>query len=83
MDYESIAEKSNIQQYFDKEVLPHLLDAWIDWSKNKVGFEISFNRYFYKYVPPRDLNEIDVELKPISGEIQTLINEVCGVWLCK
>ena len=79
LDYEIAAEKANIQQYFDKEVLPHLPDAWIDWSKNKVGFEISFNRYFYKYVPPRDLHAIDVELKQLSGEIQALLNEVCGI----
>lgn len=79
LDYDSEEHKSNIQQYFDKEVLPHLPDAWIDWSKNKVGFEISFNRYFYKYVPPRILAEIDLELKKLSGEIQSLLNEVCGV----
>ncbi|MCX8514044.1 MAG: class I SAM-dependent DNA methyltransferase [Burkholderiales bacterium] len=79
LDYDSAEQKSNIQDYFDKEVLPHLPDAWIDWSKNKVGFEISFNRYFYKYAPPRDLHEIDIELKQLSGEIQQLLNEVCGI----
>jgi type I restriction enzyme M protein len=78
LDYESIEQKANIQQYFDKEVLPHLPDAWIDWSKNKVGFEISFNRYFYKYNPPRNLYEIDTELKQLSSEIQLLLNEICG-----
>lgn len=79
LDYESEEQKANIQQYFEKEVLPHLPDAWIDWSKNKVGFEVSFNRYFYKYTPPRDLEVIDLELKQLSSEIQVLLNEVCGV----
>ncbi len=79
LDYDSEEQTANIQQYFEKEVLPHVPDAWIDWGKNKVGFEISFNRYFYKYIPPRDLNEIDGELKLLSSEIQTLLNEVCGV----
>ncbi|MEN9946071.1 MAG: hypothetical protein RLZZ293_457, partial [Pseudomonadota bacterium] len=78
LNYDNNEQIANIQQYFNQEVLPHLPDAWIDWSKNKVGFEISFNRYFYKYVPPRDLGEIDAELKHLSSEIQLLLNEVCG-----
>ncbi len=79
LDYHSDAQKINIQEYFEREVLPHVPDAWIDWNKNKVGFEISFNRYFYKYTPPRDLAVIDSELKQLSSEIQLLLNEVCGV----
>ena len=79
LDYESDEQKANIQQYFEREVLPHVPNAWIDWSKNKVGFEVSFNRYFYKYVAPRELHTIDVELKQLSSEIQLLLNQVCGV----
>ena len=73
-----------IADYMDSEVLPHVSDAWVDNSfaderdgeTGKVGYEINFNRYFYKYVPPRDLHEIDAELKAIEKEIADLLNEV-------
>jgi type I restriction enzyme M protein len=45
-------------------VKPHVPDAWMDRSKDKVGYEINFNRYFYVFTPPRPLAEIDAELKP-------------------
>jgi type I restriction enzyme M protein len=59
-----------------REVLPHVPDAWIDESKTKVGYEINFNRYFYKYVPPRPLEEIEAELKQIENEIAEMLAEV-------
>ena len=55
--------KVDIDAYFEREVRPHVPDAWMDRSKDKVGYEINFNRHFYKYTPPRALEVIDAELK--------------------
>lgn len=75
-DTENVPLKEDIQAYFEREVLPHVPDAWIDNEKTKKGCEIPFNRYFYQYVPPRPLEVIDAELKALSGEILTLLKEV-------
>ena len=75
-DTENVPLKDNIRAYFEREVLPHVPDAWIDESKTKIGYEIPFNRYFYKYVPPRDLEEIDAELQALGREIMELLAEV-------
>jgi type I restriction enzyme M protein len=65
-----------IQAYFDAEVRPHVPDAWIDHAKTKVGYEIPFTRHFYKYIPPRPLEEIDADLNKLVGEIMELLQEV-------
>ena len=57
------AAVEKIETYFKREVLPHAPDAWIDHEKTKVGYEIPFNRHFYVFKPPRELAEIDAELK--------------------
>lgn len=75
-DTENVPLKDDIQAYFECEVLPHVPDAWIDHDKTKVGYEIPFNRHFYKYVPPRPLEEIDADLKKLSAEIMGLLQEV-------
>lgn len=75
-DTENVPLKDDIQAYFEREVLPHVPDAWIDHDKTKVGYEIPFNRHFYKYVPPRSLEEIDANLKALSAEIMGLLQEV-------
>jgi type I restriction enzyme M protein len=70
--------------YVEREVLPFVPDAWVDegYTDNqdgrvgRVGYEINFNRYFYKYVPPRPLEEIDAELKTLEAEIAGLLKEV-------
>ena len=67
---------ATIQAYFDAEVAPHVPDAWIDQRKTKVGYEIPFTRIFYKYVPPRPLEEIDKDLKDKVAKILTLLKEV-------
>lgn len=64
------------EEYFKREVLPHVPDAWIDHSKTKVGYEIPFNRHFYRYELPRPLEEIEAEIKELEGEIITLLREV-------
>ena len=72
------------EAYFNKEVAPHVKDAWIDAGKcderdeqiGVVGYEIPFNRHFYQYEPPRDLKEIDADLDLLSGEIMEMLREV-------
>lgn len=75
-DYENVPLKEDITTYMKREVLPHVPDAWVDESKTKVGYEINFNRYFYKYVPPRPLEEIEADLRKIEDEIEELLKGV-------
>jgi type I restriction enzyme M protein len=75
-DFENIPLKDDIDDYFKREVLPHVPDAWMDRAKDKVGYEINFNRHFYKYVPPRPLGEIDADLKAAEEAIALLLGEV-------
>ncbi len=83
-DYENVPLSDDVRDYLAREVLPHVPDAWIDESFRddkdggigRVGYEINFNRYFYKYVPPRPLNVIDAELKQVEAEIAALLGEV-------
>jgi type I restriction enzyme M protein len=75
-DYENVPLKEDIHSYFDREVAPHVPDAWIDESKTKIGYEIPFNRHFYKYTPPRPLEEIKAEIKTIEQDILRLLAEV-------
>jgi type I restriction enzyme M protein len=75
-DYENVPLKEDVDAYMKREVLPHVPDAWIDESKTKVGYEINFNRYFYKYTPPRPLDEIETDLKKIEKEIAYMLAEV-------
>ncbi|CAM5546386.1 hypothetical protein TMEC54S_00491 [Thauera mechernichensis] len=83
-DYENVPLTEDIRDYLAREVLPHLPDAYIDETfrddKDKaigrVGYEINFNRFFYKYVPPRKLHDIDEELKQVESEIAALLAEV-------
>jgi type I restriction enzyme M protein len=75
-DFENVPLKVDIVAFFHREVLPHVPDAWIDWSKNKVGYEINFNRHFYEFTPPRRLIDIDADLKKSEEEILRLLREV-------
>ena len=83
-EYENVPLKQDIRDYFQREVLPHVPDAWIDEGKKDdmdgrvgiVGYEVNFNRYFYQYVPPRPLEVIDAELKAVEAEIAALLAEV-------
>lgn len=77
-DYENVSLKENIHEYMDREVLPHVPDAWVDESKTKIGYEINFNRYFYTYTPPRPLEEIETDLRLIEKEIADMLAEVAG-----
>ncbi|MFA4726007.1 class I SAM-dependent DNA methyltransferase [Vibrio parahaemolyticus] len=83
-DNENVPLTEAVEEYFAREVLPHVPDAWIDESKTDeldgqvgiVGYEIPFNRHFYVYEPPRKLEEIDADLDAVSAEIMQLLNEV-------
>ena len=83
-DNENVPLGESIYEYFDREVKPHVPDAWIDESKRDlldgeigiVGFEIPFNRHFYKFVPPRPLEEIDADLKACTDRIKAMIEEL-------
>ncbi len=75
-DFENVPLKVNVDQYFQREVIPHVPDAWVAHDKTKVGYEINFNRHFYKFTPPRPLAEIDADLKKAEAEILRLLSEV-------
>ena len=72
-DTENVPLSENIEDYFAREVLPHVPDAWIDHAKTKTGYEISFSRHFYVFKPPRPLEEIDTELKKVTDQILEMI----------
>ena len=72
-DSENVPLNEKIETYFKREVLPHAPDAWIDHEKTKVGYEIPFNRHFYVYKPPRELADIDAELKGVTDRILKMI----------
>lgn len=83
-DHELVPLKEGWEEYVAREVLPFVPDAWVDTSHRdssdkevgRVGYEINFNRYFYRYVPPRPLGDIDAELKGLEAEIAALLQEV-------
>jgi type I restriction enzyme M protein len=75
-DTENVPLKESIQAYFEREVLPHVPDAWIDHSKTKIGYEIPLNSYFYRYEPPRKLSVIEDEIKMLEADIVRLLGEV-------
>jgi type I restriction enzyme M protein len=75
-DTENVPLGEDIQAYFEREVLPHAPDAWIDEEKCKVGYEIPFNRHFYVFEPPRSLHAIDEELKTVSANILRMLGEL-------
>jgi len=77
-DTESVPQKESIEDYFKREVLPHVPDAWIDHTKTKVGYEIPVNRHFYRYEPPRPLEEIEQDILVLEEEIVKMLAEVTG-----
>ena len=69
-DHERIPLKDSIDRYYETEVKPHLPDSWMDRSKDKIGYEISFTKYFYKMKPLRESSEIINELIELEQEIK-------------
>ena len=77
-DTESVPLKENIEDYFKREVRPHVPDAWIDHEKTKIGYEIPLNRHFYRYEPPRPLEEIEEDIRKLEQEIVQGLAEITG-----
>jgi type I restriction enzyme M protein len=83
-DYETVPLEEDIYDYFEREVKPHVPDAWIDENYTderdrgvgRVGYEINFNRHFYVYEPPRPLPEIEADIRELGQEIVGLLNEM-------
>jgi type I restriction enzyme M protein len=77
---------ASVRAFFDREVKPHVPDAWIDLNRRDakdgrvgiIGYEINFNRYFYRYTPPRPLEEIEADIRAIEGDIVRMLSEVTG-----
>ena len=82
-DTERVPLGEDVNTFFDREVAPHFPDAWIGESKRSakegeigaVGYEINFNRYFYRYAPPRALEEIETDIREIEEEIVRMLGE--------
>jgi type I restriction enzyme M protein len=85
-DTESVPLAEDVEAFFAREVKPHVADAWIDTERRDpkdgevgvVGYEINFNRHFYRYTPPRPLAEIEADVRGLEQEIVTLLREVAG-----
>jgi type I restriction enzyme M protein len=77
-DTETVPLKESIEDYFRREVLPHVPAAWIDHKKTKIGYEIPFSRHFYRYEPLRPLEEIEADIKALEGEILSLLSKVAA-----
>jgi type I restriction enzyme M protein len=85
-DTENVPLTEDVTAYFEREVKPHVSDAWInagvkdhkDGEVGKVGYEINFNRYFYQYQPPRPLEEIEADIKDLEKDIVAMLREVAG-----
>jgi len=73
---ETTEYRAAIDEYMASEVRPYVEDAWVDYDKTKLGYEIPLARHFYRYMPPRPLAEIDAEIKALETEIQNLLGEV-------
>ena len=75
-DFENIPLKEDVNTYFKREVVPHVPNAWMDRTKDKIGYDINFNRHFYVYTPPRQLEEIDAELRELEIKIVNGLREL-------
>ena len=75
-DYERIPLEQDIDEYFEQEVKPHLKDSWMDRSKDTVGYEINFTKYFYKYKPLRSLEDITQDLLKLDEEIGGTMKDI-------
>jgi type I restriction enzyme M protein len=73
-----LLEDGGIESFIRREVLPYVPDAWIDDSKTQIGYEISFNRYFYKPQPLRTLGEIRTDIQALEKETEGLLDEIIG-----
>ena len=75
-DYERVPLSEDIEEYFNREVEPHLPNSWIDFNKSKVGYEINFTKYFYQYKPLRSSEDITHDLLELDKESENLLNQI-------
>jgi type I restriction enzyme M protein len=83
-DTESVPLAEPVEAFFEREVKPHVPDAWIDTARRDekdgqvgiIGYEINFNRYFYRYTPPRPLEDIEADIRAIETDIMRMLSEV-------
>ena len=86
-DTENVPLREDIETFFEREVKPHVSDAWIDTTRRDpqdgnvglVGYEINFNRYFYEYRPPRPLEEIEADIQQVEKDIVAMLQEMANV----
>ncbi|AGC75956.1 putative DNA methylase [Nonlabens dokdonensis DSW-6] len=78
-DTENVPLKDNIHHYFKKEVQPHVAEAWINLDATKIGYEISFNKYFYEHTPLRDIEEVTVDILELEKQSDGLIAEILNL----
>jgi type I restriction enzyme M protein len=78
-DTENVPLKENIHEYFKREVTPHVDDAWINLDATKTGYEISFNKYFYKHKPLRSIEEVTADIMHLEKESDGLIHEILNL----
>ena len=85
-DTENVPLADDVNAFFEREVKPHVPDAWIDTTRRDpqdgevglVGYAINFNRYFYEYRPPRPLEEIEADIQQVEQEIVAMLREMAG-----
>ena len=78
-DAESIPLTDKIHRYFLAEVKPHVEEAWINLDSTKIGYEISFNKYFYRHKPLRSLEEVADDIIALEQKAEGLISQILGV----
>ena len=77
-DHERVPLQDDIEEYFEREVKPHLPDSWMDRSKDKIGYEVNFTKYFYKYKPIRSTSKISKDLWKLEEKTEGLMKEILG-----
>jgi type I restriction enzyme M protein len=75
-DNERVPLSDDIEEYYEREVLPHLPNSWMNRDKDSVGYEINFTKYFYKYKPLRSLEDITTDLLELDNELDGLMNQI-------
>ncbi|NOQ52070.1 MAG: SAM-dependent DNA methyltransferase, partial [Desulfuromonadaceae bacterium] len=75
-DTEKIPLKDDIDAYFVREVVPHVPDAWMDRSKDKIGYELNFTKSFYKFTPLRSLEDIKADILALEEQTEGLLKEI-------